>query len=454
MKHVYERWSVWRHILQLGLPLIVSAGSVSVLHWMDRAFLSRHNPVDVAAALPAGSVSFAIAALFMSWAGYVGTLVAQSVGEGKPERVGPVVMQGVWLAWFSVLTVPLQWWIAPYLFGPFGHSPEVLAKEIEYFRILSIGMVPLCWSAALSGFFSGLGRTRTILWANLWMCTLNGIAAYGLIFGAWGLPEMGLRGAAWATTCAQGIPMVVYSIAMWRLKDRKFYGLGSWKLDFSLFRTLSKYGFPAGLHTSVDVTSFALFMLLAGSLPIGALAANNIAFQIHLLGFLPAIGLGFAISILVGQAHGAKDLHACWRWIRGGLELTLLYTSVVAALYLLIPGLLLMPFARVEDGDWAMIAQTATALLGIAAVLAVFDFLQVVFSSALKGAGDTKAVMWILGIASIFGLVLPAAWVRWSGGGVVALWWVMALYVALLSALFAWRLWGGRWMRRRIFDRA
>ena len=211
-----SRWNGpggYREVLNLAVPMILSFGSWSLMHFVDRMYLSWYDRDALAAALPAGILSFTLGTFFLGTAGYVNTFVAQYVGAGRPKRVGASVWQGIHFSVVSGLLLMGLIPAAPWIFDGVGHEPAVQVGEVVYFQVLCIGWIPMLVMPAVSSFFSGRGDTRTVMWVNVLAASTNILLDYCLIFGSLGFPEMGIRGAAWATVLAHclGVPSCWFS---------------------------------------------------------------------------------------------------------------------------------------------------------------------------------------------------------------------------------------------------
>lgn len=157
-----RRWACeggYRSVLSIAVPLILSTGAWSILHFVDRMFLTWYSPEAIAAAMPAGMLNFTIMSLFLGTAGYVTTFVAQYHGSGQHQRIGPVLWQGIYIAVaggiLHLLLIPL----AGPIFRFVGHEPLVQEYEIIYFQVLCLGATPAIASSAISGFFYRKGQS-------------------------------------------------------------------------------------------------------------------------------------------------------------------------------------------------------------------------------------------------------------------------------------------------------
>ena len=167
-----------REVLTLALPRILSTGSWAVQQFVDRMFLTWYSSDAIAAATPAGMLNFAVMSLFIGMASYVGTFVAQYFGSGRLERVGPALWQGLYVALAGGILVMGIIPLARPLFDFIGHDAAVRKNEVVYFQYLCTGAVWVIASASLSGFFSGIGRTKIVMWVNIEMTAINILLDY------------------------------------------------------------------------------------------------------------------------------------------------------------------------------------------------------------------------------------------------------------------------------------
>jgi len=453
-----KRWACeagYRSVLSIAVPLILSTGAWSILHFVDRMFLTWYSPEAIAAAMPAGMLNFTIMSLFLGTAGYVTTFVAQYHGSGQHQRIGPVLWQGIYIAVaggiLHLLLIPL----AGPIFRFVGHEPLVQEYEIVYFQVLCLGATPAIASSAIAGFFSGRGKAWPVMWVNVLATALNIIMDYALIFGKWGLPELGMKGAAIATVLSACFSFAIYLFLFSRSgHESRYYTLRGWMFERPLFLRLMYFGFPSGVQFFLGMAGFTAFILLVGRLGTMELAATNIAFNINNLAFMPMIGFGMAVSVLVGQYLGKDRPDLAQRSVYSSFHLTFLYMASVAAAYLFVPNIFINPFASQADpASFAAIRKTTLILLRFVAIYSLFDALNIVFASAIKGAGDTRFVMFMIAIVSSLALVVPSyiALVLLQAG-IYTAWTIASVYVSILGLVFLFRFLGGKWKSMRVIE--
>lgn len=455
---VSSRWSGvggYKEVLKIAGPLILSMGSWSLMHFIDRIFLTWYSAEALAASLPAGLLSFAFGSFFMGTAGYVNTFVAQYYGAKQFDKVGSAIWQGIY---FSVVAGVLMLALLPgavWIFDATGHPEELRALEVVYFRILTGGIGATFIMSAVSTFFSGRGDTWLVFGVNVVVVALNIVLDYAWIFGYWGFPREGIAGAAYATVIAQVLGCVLFFAFMLRKPFRqKYHTLKGWRFNWVMFKRLWKFGAPNGLQFMVEIMGFSLFVLLVGRLGTLELAATNLAFNINTLAFVPMLGVGIAVSTLVGQYLGDNQPEPAERSTYSALHLSLFYMVIMALCYALLPEFFMMPFEAGAAGDnFGPVKDLAIVLLRFVAVYCILDAAYIVFSAAIKGAGDTRFVMWVTSIASLLVLILPTYLaVVVFDLGIYTAWVAVTLYIALMSAIFLFRFRGGLWKSMRVID--
>ena len=443
-----------RRILMLAAPLILSSTGMMIMQVIDAIFLARYSKEAMAASVTAGLAGWSAYSLFIGLAGYTSVFVAQYIGAGRPERVGTSVWQGIWFSLAAGLAVALIGLSGTWLFQHAGHAATVWPVEAVYFRILCYGGVGSLLACALSGFFSGRGDNLTLGLVQLAGLAVNALASWLLIFGRWGCPELGAAGAAVGTVIGQAV--VSLGLGVIFLLPRYGQSLGTWHAQFEwgLLRRLIRYGLPAGVRMLIEVTVWTLFTSFIGRLGAEPQAATGIVFRINALAFFPLLGIGLAISTLVGQSQGMNrpDLgqQATWR----GLLVSQVWMFSCAALFVLLPRPLLAVFHEsggLDAAAWTRTMEMGVVLLRFVAAYCLVDAVNVVVVSALQGAGDTQ---WTLVASSLlYTVFLTVLWsLQRSGAGVYALWTTATLFVLVLSVVMLARFHSGHWKTMTVIE--
>jgi multidrug resistance protein, MATE family len=445
-----------RELLALALPLVVSQSFMTVQVFVDTILLAWHDPREMAAALPAVMWFWLGFGLLQVTAGYVSTFVAQYTGAGRPERVGPAVWQGIHFGALAGLLFLLIVPAAHYLIAIGGHTSALQTLEVVYLRCWCFAALPMLVMAAVNGFFSGRGQTWTVLGIEAAGTAVNVALALVLIFGRAGFPEMGIAGAGWATVTGSWTSAL---LALWLFLGRRyrdeFRTLSGWRPERDLFGRLMKYGGPAGAQVFLEVLVFHVFIQLVGRLGEAATAATALAFRLNMVAFLPMFGLGQAVAILVGQRLGANRPDLAERSAYTGLFWVFGYMCVIAAIYLLFPGVLVGLFQGDNDpATFAAVARIVPTLLACVAFYSLADSVNVTFSFALRGAGDTRFVSLLTFALAWPIMVVPTFAVVRQGGNIYTAWLFATAYIVAMAICFFLRFRTGKWKSMRVIEAA
>ncbi len=443
-----------REVLQVSLPLVMSTISTTVMIFIDRMFLLWYSPKAMAAAMPAGMLHFTIISFPLGLALYVNTFVAQYEGAKRPWCIGPIVWQGIWIGLFAA---PLLLAITPFvtlLVAWANQDPELARLEAAFYGILTFGSGAMIIAAAQVSFFTGREKTRIVMFVDIAATLLNAVLAYVWIFGRCGCSAGGITGAAWATTTAEWCRVAVYAWLMLRPTNREVYRLATgWRLNARLMGRLWRYGGPGGVQAFVEVAAFTVFLMLVGQLGELPLAATTIAFTINNLAWIPMWGLGTAVTAIVGQQIGRNLPNLAARATWTALAIALAYMGTMALLYVVVPDWFLMGYASGTSlTDFGSLRDVTVVLLRFVAAYCLFDALNVVFVSAIRGAGDMRFILLTTLVMSPPPLL--AAWwgVKWQGWGLFWCWIVITVWICSLGLIYLARFLQGRWQGMRVIE--
>lgn len=445
-------------LVRVAAPLMLSAGSYSLMNVADRIVLNGYSQDALAAITPASMLHWTVVCIPVGTILYANTFISQYDGAGRKDSMMGSLWQAIWLSLIAGVLLLASLPLTRPLLTLTGHSANVAELEAQYFNTLCAGSPVLLLATALSCFFNGRRRTSIVMCISFASVFVNLGIDYLLVYGIGPFPELGIRGAAIATVIARCGEVLIFALLIVRESAREQLPLMACRaLDSELLRKFLRYGVPSGLHYFVDCSGFTMFLLIIGNLSEEDLAATNLAFSVNGLIFIPLVGFGTAIQTLVGHHIGARKIAAARQTTRNAVWLGILWTGVTALLLTAFPEICLRPFFLFSEqpaGDWAAegsIARTASTLLRFVAVYSVFDALAVVFSSALRGAGDTVYPMLITLLSSWLVMVLPAMLIIRSDNPSVSRLWITCAAHITLSGLCMWmRYLTGRWQKLQL----
>ena len=445
-----------RDVLKMALPLVISTASWTIMTFIDRMFLMWHSPSgeEMAATLPASMLHFTVLCFPLGICIYTNTFVAQYYGAGKHDRIGLAIGQGLRVAIWSAPVLLLLAPVVPNVFIWAGHDATLVAYETVYYQVLSVGAVAVLANNTLRSFFMGRGSMLICMIVDCSGALLNILLDVVFIFGWFGVPEMGIEGAAWATVVSLWAKAGVFWWLMHRPQFVQAYRIGDiWRFDASVMRRLLYYGAPNGFQFFVDVAGFTGFTLLVGSLGKEAMTATTLAFNVNSVAFVPMIGIGMAISTIVGQQQGANRPELSARATWSGFLLAAIYMGSFSVMYLAVPDLFLFGFAaNSSPEEFAVLRNTVVLLLRFVAAYCLFDAMNVVFVSAIKGAGDTQFVVWANIVIAAGGVGIGWYGINSLGWGLTECWWLVTAWICALGITFFARFLQGRWRTMQVIE--
>ena len=449
--------------MRLVWPLALGMLNNAVLQFTDGVFLARESAESLSASLPASMLSLVATCFFQSVVAYSGTFAAQYHGAGNAAGVRASYRAGTLTALAAgvlcAATIPAGLALAP-LASP---NPEIVSRARTYYTIVSLGAVAICGQTAAAALFTGTGRTRLVFRANLAGNAFNIALDPVLIFGLFGMPRLGIAGAAVATVAAMVLQWAMLAAAarremtrrlvpkpLRRVEDNAPCQTGAPRVPVApLVGRILRYGVPSGAYSVLNVLSFAIFVFATGRVGDEELALSNACFKVNYLLIAPMEGFALGAATLVGQAQGRGDHDGAHRDAMRCLALGVALVAALSALAVAFHRPILSLFAS-PGTKLATFYGKGFLLFLLMAAWQIFDAMDVIVSGALKGAGDTKFVMWWM-VATAFGLWLPLVWAvsAWRNT-MPALWATMVVYVVVISAgtLIRWR--NGRWRSIRL----
>jgi len=441
-------------MLAIALPMVISNACDTAMIFTDRLFLSRVGPQYMSAAMGGGLTCFTMTTFFIGLTGYCTALAAQYFGAGRKSVCPLVITQGLILsgiAWPIILAArPLALW----LFQVTGIPPEQLGPQIDYFSILLWGVPLSLFRNCLGCFFSGIGKTRTVMVSALTSTVVNIVSNYVLIFGKWGFSPLGIRGAAYGTLLGSACGLLVLILVYLSKKQQREYDiLRSFRFDGFLMKKLIRYGSPPGVEFFLNQLAFNLLILIFHACGSTIAAAITIVYNWDAASFIPLIGVHIAVTSLVGRYMGARLPDTADRAAYSGLKLALLYSFCTMIIFAVFPHPLVQVFRPpAADAIFAQAFPEAVFMLRLAALYVMADAIMLVFSGALRGAGDT---FWAMCVSVSMHWILV-------GGQILLLrvfklparitWLYLCLILLLSSGIFYLRYRSGKWRSFRIIE--
>jgi MATE family multidrug resistance protein len=456
--YISELWNrplgIW-HVLQVAIPLMVSTACYSIMQFFDRLFLLYYSPTDVGAIVTIGTLVWTLCSLPLGIVTYVTTFVAQYRGAAQEKQIGRSVIHALYISGccFPFLLAP-AFFIEQSLLE-FGHAPELAYTEAICFRIYIWSGLGMLVNGVFEGMLVGLEKTRPVMAANIYATVLNIALDPIMIFG-WGfIPAMGVEGAALATAISMWAKTAYTLWIVVRLPNVGDFGFRQgWALDFGFIRRFLFFGGPSGLQWFIEGLAIVYFVIVMGRLGEDYLTATSLAFSINLLAFVPIYGLGMGLTSIIGNQLGQQRPAMAKRAEWSALWIAIGFTSLFVVLYTVFPNWLLV-LHRGQSDNFAVVEPIIMKFLYFVAIYCVFDAIQIVKVSVLKGAGDTWFVtltflitsglfVWLGGSLDQPGVEPDAVSERW--------WLALTGWIASLAVVFSLRVAQGKWLGMKVIE--
>lgn len=431
-----------RALLRIGLPLIGGHVAQFGIGLTDTIMLGWYSVEALAAVVIGSSFFFVIFILGSGFAIAVMPLVAEADAEDDQQALRRVTRMGLWLSLiFGVLVQPLFFLSGPLLLAV-KQTPEVADLAQQYLRIAGLGLVPALLVMVLKSYLAALEHTRVVFWVTVAAVPVNAVVNYALIFGNWGMPELGVKGAAIASIMVQFVSLagvIIYAVKA--LPEHELFAR-IWRPDWEVFAKVFRLGLPIGVTNLAEVGLFAASSIMMGWLGTIALAAHGIALQLASLAFMLHLGLSNAATVRAGNAMGRKDADHMARGARVAIVTSLLIALVAVAVFLIFPEQLLGLFIDPQESQRDVIIAAGVSLLLVAALFQVVDGAQVMALGLLRGVQDTRGPMVIAAI-SYWGIGVPSAYVLGftMGLGGEGVWLGLVFGLTAAAILLMYRFW-------------
>jgi putative MATE family efflux protein len=436
------RTGTTRRIWQLAWPAILTNLLQSTVGLVGVGIVGRRLGPDAVAATGIGNrIFFFQQVVLMAVTAGTTALVARAWGAGERGEAERVTRTSLWLSLaLAVLLAVPSVLFADALAGVFRLDAGTHALTATFIRWISLSTPFLAASFVIGTALRAAGDTLTPLGLGALTMGVNVTALYALVYGALGMPALGVKGAAIASDVALAVGGLA-TVALW-LRGRLLIGPGARGGDFDAMRVrrLLRIGTPAGLEQAAFQLGFTTFIWIVALYGNAANAAYQIGVQILSFSFLVGFGFSIAASTLVGQHLGADDPvgaeRSGWRsmWLAIGVMVVFGTAIIVFA----------RPIAEllIDDAEVVRLAVVFIRLLGSVQALMAIEF---TLGGALRGAGDTRFPLFVVLAGMVVMRLGTAVTLNALGFGVE---WIYAALIAdylVKGAMLVWRFRSGHW---------
>ena len=426
-------------LFKLAAPLAGGNLAYVAMGMTDTIMMGWYSIEDLAALVLATTLFF----LVLTGAGFghaVMPMVATAVAKNDAVTIRRVTRMGIWLCLvYSAVFMPVLWFSEAVLLAL--RQEEVLSASAQiYLRIAGFGLFFSLVTICLKSYLSAQELTRVVFIATLIMVGLNAVFNWIFIFGAFGIPEMGIRGAAFATLLSNGLLCAATLIYALRKLPEHALMHRFWRPDWDILRQVAVVGFPIGLTALAEAGMFSASSIMMGWLGTIPLAAHGIALQVATITFMLHMGLSQAATVRAGNAIGRNDKAHLIDGAKVALVLSFVLSVFTMILFVSAPDALISFFIKSDDPARSQILEVGRGLIYMAALFQLVDGGQVLALGLLRGIQDTKVPM-IFASVSYWIVGLPAGYILGFvfGFGGLGVWGGLVIGLGCAAALMTWR---------------
>ncbi len=421
-------------LLRLGVPIVIGQLGIIIVSFADTMMVGWYGTNELGAA---GFVNnlFNLVIIFATGFSYgITPLIGARYGRGEKSEVGGLLRNALLVNSVVSLGLMLLMFLLYLNVDRMGQPEELLPLLRPYYIVLLLSLPFVMIFNAFKQFSDGITDTMTPMFILLMGNVINIFLNWLLIYGHWGLPELGLLGAGVATFSARATMVVVFALLFaWR-KAYKAYreGFLASKFNRAEIHQLNHMGWPIGLQMGMESSSFSFVAIMVGWLGTTALAAHQIMITVSQLGFMLYYGMAAAVAVRVSNYYGRGEVESLRHSARCGFNIILSIAAVVSVALL---------FSRQTIGsiftdNMEVVAMVSTIVIPFV-IYQVGDGLQANYANALRGISDVKPLT-LFAFLAYFVISLPAGYIfgfvlDW---GLVGVWFSFPLGLTSAGVMF------------------
>ncbi len=435
----------YKQLFRLSLPIMIGSAVQNSIALSDSAFLLYYDQTDFAAIGIVSVFYLIVAAIGYGFSKGGQIMVARRMGVQGETGLGSTLTQMILFQGILGVFMLVLLYAGGYFFLSLCiENPILLDKCWEYLSWRSWSVIFSYVGLAFIGFYTGISRTWFIVFDVAILLIVNIILNYGFIFGAFGLPEMGIAGAGLASALAELVAFVIFIWYVVSDKNRKTWSWSfEWMPDRGFFQTLIRIGFPVVLQMIVSLASWFVFFSLIETYGEKALAVSNLSRMAYLFFSIPVWGFSSGINTVASFLIGQNAFSSVLPTIRKMVILSII-TTLVIALPVLISPIHTLNLLQVRISP--DLIEAAAPILQMILIILIVYCIGAIYYNGLVGTGDTlnglyiqifgvfAYIVYIYAVIKVFSLPLIVAWT-----GELFFWCIIILFTTLYLRSGRWK---------------
>ena len=439
----------YKRIFSLSFPIMLGSAAQNVIALSDSIFLYHLSEDDFAAIGFVSVFYLMVNAIGFGFSKGGQIMIARRYGEQNLVDVGKTFRA---LLAFEVILATVMflflWYGTPYLFDLLVSSDIIHDKSIEYLYHRSWGVFFAYAGLCVIALYMGIARSRFIIYDTLVLATVNIVLDYVLIFGKWGLPAMGIKGAGLASSASEVVAISIFFIYILFDKQIKPMKLLEWTgLNWDLIRNKLRISTPIVIQYAVSVGSWFVFFSLVEKMGERSLAITNLGRVVYLILSIPCWGFASGVNTMVSNHIGSNRSQNVMPIILKTAKISMFSTLLIGLPIIFLPQYLLYPILGSEDMSLLMASQNVLYIILV--ILTIFSFSSIYFNG-LSGTGATLFALKMQVFTSLIYLVTLYVVIQVMQSSLEFAWSIEIFYWLLIFGLSFYYLRTGKWQDMRV----
>lgn len=376
----------YKSIWKISFPIILSGVAQNIVNVTDTAFLGRLGIIELGAAGNAGIFYYVLMVFGMGFTIGTQIIIGRRNGEGNIKAIGGLFNNGLFfLLPLALLLFLFIQTLAPAILAQLTNSTEILSASLEFLKMRSFGIGFAFLNFLFIAFYTGITQTKVLTYSTFIQATVNVIFDYALIFGNFGLPEMGVKGAALASVISELAALIYFfAYSKKRLYFKKYLLFYRLRFEGKKLLKMLKVAFPVMLQNFMALTSWLAFFMIIEQIGEEELAVSHIVRSIYMVLMIPLFGFSSATSTLVSNLIGKGKKEEVLSLVKKVVYLSLACTALFLPLILFFPR----EVTLIYTDNLNLLDASKSVLYVVSASMLFFSAAYITFS-AVTGTGKT-----------------------------------------------------------------
>ena len=385
---LYSNKEIWN----VSYPILLALLAQNVINVTDTAFLGHVGEVELGASAMGGLLYICVFTIAFGFSTGSQIMIARRNGEGRYRDVGPVMMQGcLFLLTIAAILFGLCQWAMPSVVRMLISSDNIYDATCDFLHWRMFGFFFSFVNVMYRALYVGITRTKVLTINAIIMALVNVFLDYALIFGRFGFPEMGLKGAAIASVMAEAASFIFGLVYTWLYVDLKKFGLNRWpQLDMNLLGRILNISCFTMVQYFISMATWFVFFMAVERLGQRELAIANIIRSIYIVLLIPVQALSTTANTMVSNLIGAGGIASVMQLMKKISKVSLWVVIICVGWIGIFPKL----FLSIYTNDATLLTESISSLYVIGFAMLVASVANIYFNG-ISGTGNTQAALWL-----------------------------------------------------------